>query len=90
MQTPSKLRMLPWYAGISLLMPVLSLVGAAMPDGLLLLTWPGSLVLMSLGEASRNSDIIYAWIVSVFSNVGLYCVIGVFITWFWDSASRSS
>lgn len=65
----------------SLVMPALVLIfGRTLNDVLILVFWPGSIALMSLGAEKRPlGDVIYVWSVATGLNVALYLVIGLFV-----------
>lgn len=65
----------------SLIMPTLVLMfGRALNDVLILVFWPGSIALMSLGAEKRPlGDVIYVWGAAIGLNIALYLVIGLFV-----------
>ena len=71
------------------LMPVIVLFfGKIMNDLLVLIFWPGSIVLLSLGaEKKPLYTIVYTWIVAVGLNMILYMLVGV-VVFFLNKASR--
>ncbi len=65
----------------SLLMPLLVILfGRGLNNVLVIVFWPGSIALMSLGAEKRPSgEVIYKWMFAVSLNVLLYLFIGVII-----------
>jgi hypothetical protein len=66
-----------------LIMPVL-LAGTfpffRLPETLVLLFWPGSIVLLSLGAGPNTlSQVIYAWSIAVCLNIATYLFVGFLI-----------
>jgi putative effector of murein hydrolase LrgA (UPF0299 family) len=75
----------------SLVMPVLVVISKGIPDDLVLLFWPGSIVLMSLGaEPSSTSRVVGVWGAAVFSNIVLYLVLGLVTYCIYRFSKRSS
>jgi len=73
-----KKHLLKWL-GASLIMPVLVAIFRSGFGGLVLLFWPGSIVLISLGANERPwSDIAHAWGSGIILNLGLYFILGLF------------
>ena len=73
-----KKQLIKWFLA-SLAMPVLVLLFKQKLNLILVLIfWPSSIVLMSLGGSEERpiSDIIYVWAVAVGWNVVLYLLIG--------------
>lgn len=71
---------LKWIAA-SLVMPLFVLLfGKALNNALVLVFWPGSIALMSLGSVEKPlSDVVYVWCIAVSINVLLYAFIGIVI-----------
>jgi hypothetical protein len=65
----------------SLCMPILVLLfGRVLNQILVLLFWPGSIALMSLGSEEKPwSQVIYTWLIAVGLNVLLYVILGVVV-----------
>jgi len=65
----------------SLIMPALVWIfGRVLNDVLILVFWPGSIALMSLGAEKRPlGDVIYVWGVAIGLNIVLYLVIGLLV-----------
>lgn len=65
----------------SLVMPALVLIfGRTLNDVLILVFWPGSIALMSLGAEKRPlADVIYVWSAATGLNIALYLVIGLLV-----------
>lgn len=65
----------------SLVMPALVLIfGRVLNDVLILVFWPGSIALMSLGSEKRPlGDVIYVWGVAIGLNIVLYLAIGLLV-----------
>jgi hypothetical protein len=63
----------------SLIMPALVLIfGRVLNNTLILVFWPGSIALMSLGAEKRPlGDVIYVWCVAIGLNIVLYLAIGL-------------
>lgn len=72
--------LLKWVL-VSLVMPVLVLLfGRALNDTLVLVFWPGSIALMSLGAEKRLlGDVIYVWGIAIGLNILLYLAIGLLV-----------
>lgn len=75
-----------WIAA-SLIVPLLVLAFQKMASSIQLgvvLFWPGSIMLMSLGGPSPrdNMDVIYVWGMAVGSNVLLYLILGCIVYYF--------
>lgn len=66
----------------SLVMPVLVLIFQNIYDELVLLFWPGSIVLMSLGASEWPwIHIVYFWGLGITLNMGLYLLLGLMFYW---------
>lgn len=75
-----KKQSLKWLAA-SLIMPLLVIIFKSDLGGLVIVLWPGSIMLMSLGAESRPiTDVIYIWSMAVGSNVLLYLAIGLVLS----------
>lgn len=74
---------LKWIAA-SLIMPLMVLLfGKAINNVLVLVFWPGSFALMSLGSEEKPlSDVVYVWGIAVGLNVLLYLIVGMVIYFF--------
>ncbi len=74
---------LKWIAA-SLVMPLIVLLfGKALNNVLVLVFWPGSIALMSLGSEEKPlSDVVYVWSVAVGLNMLLYLIVGMVIHFF--------
>ena len=72
-----------WIAA-SLVMPLIVLLfGKALNNVLVLVFWPGSIALMSLGSEEKPlSDVVYVWSIAVGLNVLLYLIVGMVIYFF--------
>lgn len=65
----------------SLVMPLLVAIFKSDFGGLVLVFWPGSIMLISLGAEPRPIiDVAYVWSVSIFSNIVLYICIWFIFT----------
>jgi hypothetical protein len=65
----------------SLVMPALVLMfDRVLNDVLVLVFWPGSIALMSLGAEKRPlGDVIYVWGAAIGLNIVLYLVVGLLV-----------
>ena len=62
-------------------MPLLVAIFQSDFGGLVLVFWPGSIMLMSLGAESRPiTDVTYVWGMAIVSNILLYLIISLVIT----------
>jgi len=82
LSTARKRYIIKWMAA-SLIMPLIVMVYQGMPQGLVLLFWPGSIGLMSLGAEKRPIlDVVYVWCATATLNVALYFVLGLIFSMF--------
>ncbi len=65
----------------SLFMPIIVLLmGASLSNTLVLIFWPGAIVLMSLGAEKRPMiDVLYTWGIAIGLNIMLYVFVGMLI-----------
>jgi len=72
------------WAAVSLLMPLLvMLFGQTLNNTLILIFWPGSIALISLGADKKPlSEVVYVWIIAVGLNALLYLFIGLVLHFF--------
>ena len=68
---------------VSLVMPLLVLIaGRFINQFVILLFWPGSISLMSLGAEDKPlSSVVYVWAVGVSLNIITYAIIGSIFYW---------
>lgn len=64
----------------SLIMPIIVAVTQSSLGGLVLIFWPSSILLMSLGaEARPTTDVVYVWGMAIIINVLLYLFLAFII-----------
>jgi len=67
------------------------LFGKALNNSVVLIFWPGSIALMSLGaEEKPLGDVIYVWGVAVGLNILLYLFVGFIFYFFLDIIKKKS
>ncbi len=69
------------WAMASLVMPILVLLFGRFIQGMIVLVfWPGSIVLMSLGaEKKPLGQVVYVWAIAVGLNILLYLFVGLVV-----------
>jgi len=71
-----------WFIA-SLIMPILVALFQSDFGGLILLFWPSSILLMSLGsDANQISEVAWVWTIAILCNIALYVLIGFLISRF--------
>jgi hypothetical protein len=71
-------------------MPLLVAIFRSNFGNLVLLFWPGSIVLMSLGAESRPAvDVIYAWVYGIALNLIFYFIIGLLVRFIFGELKKT-
>ena len=78
------------WLGSSLIMPLLVAIFRSNFGNLVLLFWPGSIVLMSLGAESRPAaDVTYVWVYGIALNLIFYFIIGLLVRFIFGELKKT-